>query len=67
MRRVTGCISGAVPPFGSIFGLRTFADASLQSQGPTINFNAGLRTFSVSMATEDYMAVEKPTVVNVRV
>ena len=40
---LTGCISGAVPPFGSIFGnqpIPTFMDISLQEQGETICFNA---------------------------
>jgi len=63
--QVTGCVPGAVPPFGSCFGLRTFVDESLRKQGSTINFNAGLRTFSVSMSVDDYFAVERPTEVNV--
>ena len=63
--QVTGCVPGAVPPFGSCFGLRTFVDESLRKQGDTINFNAGLRTFSVSMTFDDYFAVEKPTEVKV--
>ena len=62
---VTGCVSGAVPPFGSLFGLRTFVDESLQLQGETINFNAGLRTLSVTMSVSDYIATEAPTIVNV--
>ena len=65
VKRVTGCVPGAVPPFGSCFGLRTFVDESLRKQGDTINFNAGLRTFSVSMTFDDYFAVEKPTEVKV--
>ncbi len=39
--RVTGCITGAVPPFGSLFErTRTVLDPSLVEQGPSINFNA---------------------------
>ena len=40
---LTGCISGAVPPFGSILGekgIPTFMDVSLQEQGDIICFNA---------------------------
>ena len=40
---LTGCISGAVPPFGSILGnqpIPTFMDISLQEQGEIICFNA---------------------------
>ena len=66
VRTVTGCLPGAVPPFGSVWGLRTFMDESLQTQGDMINFNAGLRTFSVSMSVADYLAVEGPTVCSIR-
>ena len=65
VREVTGCVPGAVPPFGSCFRIPTYVDESLQQQGASINFNAGLRTFSVSMATADYLAIEKPIMVNV--
>ena len=57
---VSKCLSGAVPPFGSIFGLKTYCDNSLHLQGETINFNCGLRTKSMSMSVKDYLAVEKP-------
>ena len=41
VKRSTGCIPGAVPPFGSIFeGVSTYVDNSLKEQGDTINFNA---------------------------
>ena len=29
---VTGCVPGAVPPFGSAWGLKTYVDASLKKQ-----------------------------------
>ena len=58
----TKCIPGAVPPFGSIFGIPTYMDESLRTQGNSINFNAGLRTRSVSMKLEDYLEVEKPII-----
>lgn len=59
---VTGCVRGAVPPMGSCFSLRTFVDQSLLDQGCEINFNAGLRTVSVRMMTEDYLEIERPTI-----
>ncbi len=63
---VTGCVPGAVPPFGSLWRAkgvaRTVADRSLLEQGPTINFNAGLRTESVGMQVEDWIKVEDPRV-----
>lgn len=42
---LTGCISGAVPPFGSQLGdsgIPTYMDKSLQDQGDIICFNAVL-------------------------
>ena len=58
---VTGCVPGAVPPFGSLFGLQTLVDVSLREQGESINFNAGLRTQSVSMSYQAYEQLESPT------
>ncbi|KAM3127808.1 hypothetical protein pb186bvf_020087 [Paramecium bursaria] len=58
---VTQCLSGAVPPFGSLFGLQTYCDQSLLDQDK-INFNAGLRTESVGMSVKDYLQIEKPIV-----
>ena len=59
---VTGCVPGAVPPFGSLFeGVLTVVDASLAAQGATINFNAGLRTESVvGLLVADYVRIENP-------
>ena len=63
---LTGCRPGAVPPFGSLWGVRTFVDSSLVEQGDSINFNSGLKTCSVRMSTQDYLDVEKPTVASFR-
>jgi Ala-tRNA(Pro) deacylase len=63
---LTGCRPGAVPPFGSLWGVRTFVDASLMEQGKTINFNSGLKTHSVHMGTADFLAVEGATVASFR-
>ena len=35
------CIPGSVPPFGSVLGLQTYADISLED---VLNFNIGLLT-----------------------
>lgn len=67
VRAVTGCIPGAVPPFGSLFeggSVQTVVDRSLLTQGPTINFNAGLRTLSVcDLPTEAFLRLEAGHVV----
>ena len=57
--RITGLEPGAIPPFGSLFGLPTLCDARL-SDSETINFNAGNHGISVSMSSADYLAVESP-------
>jgi Ala-tRNA(Pro) deacylase len=58
---VTGLPPGAVPPFGSLFGLTTYADPALEGQ-PRINFNAGDHTVSFSMSWQDYLTAERPQV-----
>jgi Ala-tRNA(Pro) deacylase len=67
---VTGCVSGAVPPFGSLFRVPgdpgkpvpTFMDESLRAQGPIINFNCGLKTRSVQMTVQDFIDLERPVI-----
>ena len=59
---ITKCFNGAVPPFGSLFNIKTYIDNSLINQGDEINFNAGLRTKSVSMSISDYLKLENPEV-----
>ena len=60
--RLTGCVPGAVPPFGSLFpGVQTYCDPSLVEQGGVINFNAALRGSSViGLRTADFLRVEQP-------
>jgi len=56
----TGLEPGAVPPFGSLFGLPTLCDPAL-GENETINFNAGDHAISVQMRFEDYLRIESPT------
>lgn len=56
---LTGLTPGSIPPFGSLFNLRTHCDERL-GENETINFNAGDHGISVSMRYADYVAVEKP-------
>ena len=62
VKKITKCLPGAVPPFGSFFGVKTLLDPSLIKQGDTINFNAGLRTHSLNLKVDDYLKVEKPEI-----
>jgi len=57
--QATRCLPGAVPPFGSLFGIATWVDVSLDAQ-QGINFNIGLRTESCAMDLTEYLAIEKP-------
>ena len=59
LRELTGLTPGAVPPFGSLFGLPTHCD-SRPAENERINFNAGDHTISVSLDCADYLQVEKP-------
>ena len=56
----TGCLPGAVPPFGKLFGVPVWVDRSLKKQ-ENINFNCGLRTHSMSMTYADYFKAEEPS------
>jgi Ala-tRNA(Pro) deacylase len=56
---LTGLTPGAIPPFGSLFGLPTLCDRAL-SEHSQINFNAGDHSISVSMTYQDYVQVERP-------
>ncbi|MCK5525537.1 MAG: hypothetical protein KAJ05_00195, partial [Candidatus Latescibacteria bacterium] len=56
---LTGLTIGSIPPFGSLFGMRTFCDPLL-GENEKINFNAGEHTVSIRMRYVDYIAVERP-------
>lgn len=57
---LVGAPIGAVPPFGSLFGLQTFADLDV-TERDMIAFNAGGRDVSVTMRGPDFAALERPT------
>jgi Ala-tRNA(Pro) deacylase len=59
--RLVGAPVGAVPPFGSLFGLRTYTDRSVVERREIV-FNAGARDVSVIMRGPDYAAIERPIV-----
>ncbi len=60
LSELTGLPPGAVPPFGSLFGLPTYCDARLAGN-ERINFNAGDHSISVSLRYRDYLQVEHPS------
>jgi Ala-tRNA(Pro) deacylase len=62
--QLTGLQPGSIPPFGSLFNLSTCCDPAL-ALNETINFNAGDHCISVQMSYKDFVAVEKPRMLNV--
>jgi prolyl-tRNA editing enzyme YbaK/EbsC (Cys-tRNA(Pro) deacylase) len=54
-----GVKPGAVPPFGNLFGLEVITDKTLYDNEKIV-FNAGERTFSVAMKSEDYNKLVMP-------
>jgi Ala-tRNA(Pro) deacylase len=55
----TGLTPGSIPPFGSLFNLKTCCDERLPQVG-NINFNAGDHAVSICMDCADYLTVEQP-------
>jgi Ala-tRNA(Pro) deacylase len=51
---LTGCVPGAVPPFGNLFGLPVLVDEALAARDE-IAFNAGSNTRSIIMPCTDFL------------
>jgi Ala-tRNA(Pro) deacylase len=60
LKELTGLPPGAVPPFGSLFGLPTYCDTHL-AENERINFNGGDNSISISLRYEDYVKAENPS------
>jgi Ala-tRNA(Pro) deacylase len=59
---ITGGVKpGAVPPFGNLFELPVITDITLYDNEKIV-FNAGERTFSVAMKSEDYKQLVGPRI-----
>jgi Ala-tRNA(Pro) deacylase len=57
------CETGAMPPFGNLYSMAVYADASL-SENEEITFNAGTHRELVRMAWADVVRLVNPKVVN---
>ena len=55
------CEIGAMPPFGYLYGVPLYADASL-TEDESIYFNAGTHTDTMSMRYDDYARIVQPSV-----
>jgi len=51
---LTGCVPGAVPPFGNLFGLEVLVDEQL-TRCEEIAFSAGSRAVSITMRCADFL------------
>ena len=58
---LTGCKPGGVPPFGNIFNIEFLVDKSI-TKNEFMAFNAGKRTKSLKLKTEDYLKLLNPRV-----
>jgi len=56
-----GCETGAMPPFGSLYGLPVLVDETV-TQDQEIVFNAGSHTELIRLAYEDFARLEGPKV-----
>lgn len=61
-----GCDLGAMPPFGNLFGMRTFVAEEL-TEDEEIAFNAGSATELIRMAYRDYERLVRPRSIPVAV
>jgi Ala-tRNA(Pro) deacylase len=59
--KLTDCMPGGVPPFANIFGLELVVDKSIL-ENEFMAFNAGERTKSLKLKTEDYLRLLKPRI-----
>lgn len=58
---LTDLLPGSIPPFGSLFNLKTICDERL-ADNERINFNAGSRSQSIQLSYRDYVAFESPLI-----
>ena len=61
-----GCQLGSMPPFGNLFGLRTFVADEL-AEDEEIAFNAGSSTELIKLAYKDYARLVQPRALPFRI
>jgi Ala-tRNA(Pro) deacylase len=62
-RRFPDCETGAMPPFGNLYGMDVYMAASLE-QNEEIAFNAGSHTEIIKMGFKDFERLVQPRVVS---
>lgn len=53
------CELGAMPPFGILYGLKTYVDEGLKKENELV-FNAGTHTDTIHMSRSDFEKIVKP-------
>ena len=61
--RFADCETGAMPPFGNLFGVPVYADVTLEKDA-VIAFNAGTHRELIRMRWEDYKMLVQPTIIS---
>lgn len=64
LKVTNGVERGGVPPFGNIFHLKVYVDKRIFELEKII-FNAGDRSFSIAMKSEDYKKIVNPEIVDI--
>src|SRR3989338_1932174 len=64
LKKVTGCVKGAVPPFGHLLGVKMIVDKTLFEE-ENMAFNAGSLEHSIKMKTKDYRNLTPPEEVDI--
>ncbi len=59
--RFPDCELGAMPPFGNLYGMKTYVSHSLAEQ-PRITFNAGDHSEAITMEFTDYNRLVSPVI-----
>jgi Ala-tRNA(Pro) deacylase len=62
-QRFPDCETGAMPPFGNLYGMEVYAAADL-ADNDEIAFNAGSHTEVIKLAYKDFERLAKPKVVS---
>jgi Ala-tRNA(Pro) deacylase len=63
--RFPGCETGAMPPFGNLYGMPVFLDESLTKEAE-IAFNAGSHNELIRLAYADFARLVQPTILEFR-
>lgn len=57
------CLTGAMPPFGNLYGLKTYLDKTM-TYDDEIAFNAGNHSELIRLSMRDFMDLVKPDISN---